>query len=281
MPDHTIRYVKTRHGFEVQYYSSRNWLSTDVYTKETLPEHEQTFREMLERKRLHERLSRNIYSSEYYSTRLGEMLQSYKQGNLTHAEWAKQSYQLHFLKTLYIQALKREHQERQEKAPQPDAERPGSVLNAPADAKDGKSEENLDPQLARLNTPFSHLTADEASFISNTSLALPTFGTVEDAHTPVPQRVRLVSISTNDDGIAETRRSAAPPPTARPKTASAVSQSAVKSKTFLFLDDQRWSLKAMVRRVVGLSDQVPSQTSLPLARPATSAGRASDATKVS
>ncbi|CAF4274877.1 unnamed protein product, partial [Rotaria magnacalcarata] len=63
---------------------------------------------MLDKKRQYERLSRSIYSSEYYTQRWNELLKSYKQGYLTHAEWAQQNYQLFCLKTLYSQAVKRE-----------------------------------------------------------------------------------------------------------------------------------------------------------------------------
>ncbi|UJR26197.1 hypothetical protein I4U23_007540 [Adineta vaga] len=257
IPDRTIRYLNTRHGFEVHYYSSRNWLSTDVYTKETLPEHEQTFRNMLEKKRLQERLSRNIYSSEYYSNRLSELLQSYKQGNLTHAEWAQQNYQLHLLKTLYIQAVKREHQERCETEVVPNVDRPTSTQIPSNESKETKTEQNIEQSFSRLNTPYSNNPIDEASFLSNNSFTLPISSATDDNQTPLPTRNRYLSISTNDD-IKDFHRPSIPQPIVRPKTTSTVSHSAMKSKTLFMFDEQRWSLQAMVKRVVGLADKLPT-----------------------
>ena len=90
-----------RHGFEVQRYVSSNWLTTDIFAKDACQSHEQTFRQMLDKKRQYERLSRSIYSSDYYRKRWNELVQSYKQGYLTHEDWAKQNYQLICLRTLY------------------------------------------------------------------------------------------------------------------------------------------------------------------------------------
>ncbi|CAF0779853.1 unnamed protein product [Adineta ricciae] len=267
VPDRTIRYVNTRHGFEVQYYSSRNWLSTDVYTKDTLPQHEQTFREMLEKKRLQERLSRNIYSSDYYSHRLSDLLHTYKQGNLSHAEWAKQNYQLHFLKTLYIQAVQREQKERSENADNTDIDRPTSTTpTQPSESKDTKTEENIEQQNNQSRTHFSNNLIDEASFISTNSFTLPISSATDGNPTPLPTRTRLVSISTNDD-TKDFHRPTISQPLVRPKTASTVVSSAKKSKALFMFDEQRWSLQAMVKRVVGLADKRPSTSNLTETQP--------------
>ncbi|CAF1149224.1 unnamed protein product [Adineta steineri] len=260
IPPGTTRFVNSRHGFEVQYYASRNWLSTDVYTKETCPEHEKTFRDMLEQKRLFEQYSRNIYSSEYYANRLSELLQSYKQGLLSHAEWAEQSYQIHMLKILYAQALKREQREKINRNTDNDSESQAPTQNPSNESKEIKIEENTEQHLNRLNTPFSHNLTDEGSFLSNNSLGIPVSYATDEANTPLPHRVRVLSMSTNDD--VELQRLAMSHRDVSPKPKRLVQSAAMKSKALSLLDGQRWSLHAMVKRVVGLSDQLPSSAML-------------------
>jgi hypothetical protein len=254
VPDGTIRYVNSRHGFEVQHYSSSNWLSTDVYTKETCQDHEQTFRDMLERKRHYERLSRNIYSSEYYSNRWNELLQSFKQGHLTHEEWAKQNYQLFFLKTLYTQAVKREQREQLEKGGvNSDSQVEPQTQNTSNESKDIKHDENSEHH-------HSHNTVDETSFLSSNSFTFPISNTVDDNHTYVPNKTRLKSISIYDD--AEFPRATLYTPVTPSKMTSVISPFSVKSKALFMVDKKRWSLNAMVKRVVGLADELPTPPKL-------------------
>ncbi|CAM2708268.1 unnamed protein product [Rotaria socialis] len=252
--DGTVRYVNSRHGFEVQRYSSSNWLAVDVYTKDACQSHEKTFREMLDKKRQYERLSRSIYSSEYYTQRWDELLKSYKQGHLTHAEWAQQNYQLFCLKTLYSQAIKREQTHIEAFVGNSRRDRAKSAFK---EWKETKSDDNPQHQ-TRLTTARSHRTTEAASssFLSTTSFPNSSSKTGDQNHTTSSDRSHRLSMSTNTD--SELQRI----PNNQPKNSSqntsnmssSSSSSSSSSTTSYVFDEQRWSLHAMLKRVVGLAE---------------------------
>ena len=243
--DGTIRYVNSRHGFEVQRYSSRNWLSIDVFTKDTCQSHEKTFREMLDKKHQYERLSRSIYSSEYYTKRWHELLQSYKQGYLTHEEWAKQNYQLICLRTLHQQAAKREQRDSELDAQDVRRIRAQSAFN---EWKEAKKEEKSQ-RYNRKNTAHSQRTTEGASLISNNPFSIPMLNTTDENNTTLIDTSLQTSISTGGDGELESIS------IYQPRTAS--KNTSASSKALYMLDEQRWSLQAMLKRIVGLAEPLP------------------------
>ncbi|CAF1000089.1 unnamed protein product [Rotaria sordida] len=242
--DGIIRYVNSRHGFEVQRYSSANWLSTDVYTKDACQAHEKTFREMLDKKRHIERLSRSIYSSDYYSKRWHELLQSYKQGYLTHTQWAQQNYQLFCLRTLYTRAKKREQNDIN--LYNQDLRR-ARATSAFDEWKEIKSEENS-THPSRLTTARSHKTIEGTSGIANNSFSTAISKTTDENHTTLMDTNHRMSISTSGD--SELQRIPIYQPIISSKNISSISSSTAPN----ILDKQRWSLQAMVKRVVGLNE---------------------------
>jgi hypothetical protein len=217
---------------------------------------------MLERKRHYERLSHNIYSSEYYSNRWNELLQSFKQDHLTHAEWAKQNYQLFFLKTLYTQAVKREQREKlEQRGTNPNGQVESQTQNTSNESKDIKHDDNSEHYHNRLNAPpHSHNILDEASFLSNNSFTFPMSNTADDNHTYAPNKTRLKSISIYDD--TEFPRSTLYSSVTPSKMIADISTLSKKSKAFYMVDKKRWSLNAMVKRVVGLADELPTPPKL-------------------
>lgn len=243
--DGTIRYVNSRHGFEVQKYSSRNWLATDVFTKDACQSHEKTFREMLDKKRQYERLARSIYSSEYYTKRWHELLESYEQGYLTHAEWAKQNYQLLCIRTLYSQAKNRE-----QRAIELDAEdvRQRHARNAFHHWKESKDKDYLDSHRSRITTAQSQHHTDGPSFLSN-SFSIPLSTTIDDNNTTIPDTDPRISLSMSLDSDAQATSVHQPVITTKKPSAT--------EKALFLLDEQRWSLQAMLKRVVGLAEPLP------------------------
>jgi len=232
--DGTLRYVNSSFGFEVQRYSSRNWLSIDLLTKDACESEEKTFREMLDKKEQNESLSRSIYTSEYYRQRWEDLLKSYKEGHLTHEEWAKQNYQLNCLKTFYIQACEREQYQMNLFAQNQRQRRAECVFNK---WKEEKIEGNLERHRSHLNTATSHRTTEVISVLSNISSSLPNH---------ITNRVSILSIPEND--LEEL-------PLFRPVNLS--KHVTNLSKASYMLDEQRWSLKAMLKRVVGLAEPLP------------------------
>ncbi len=230
----TIRYVNSRHGFEVQRYSSNNWLSTDVFTKDACQSHEKTFREMLDKKRQYERLARSVYSSEYYNKRWRDSLKSYKQGYLTHTEWAQQNYQLLCVKTLYDQAKKREQRDIDLDAKDVRRARAQSAYHQ---WKETKTEGNSERQHSRTNTARSQRITEGISFLSNTTGDNNT--TLADTSLP---------ISTSISGDSEIQQTSINQPIIVSKNTSAT------EKALYMLDKERWSLQAMLKRVVGLAE---------------------------
>ncbi|CAM4750045.1 unnamed protein product [Rotaria magnacalcarata] len=253
--DGTVRYVNSRHGFEVQRYSSSNWLAVDIYTKDACQSHEKTFREMLDKKRQYERLSRSIYSSEYYTQRWNELLKSYKQGYLTHAEWAQQNYQLFCLKTLYSQAVKRE--QTHIKAFIEDSRR-DRAKSAFKEWKGTKSDDNPQHQ-SRLTTARNQRTKEAASssFLSNTSFSSPSSKTGDQNHTTSSDRSHRLSMSTNTEcelqRIPNNQSKNSSQNTSNMLSSSSSSSSSSSTTSYVF-DEQRWSLQAMLKRVVGLAE---------------------------
>lgn len=249
----TIRYVNSRHGFEVQRYSSTNWLAIDVYTKDACQSHEKTFREMLEKKRQHERLSRSIYSSDYYTKRWNELLKSYKQGHLTHAEWAQQNYQLFCLKTLYHQAVKREQSHIDSDIKQSRRAHANSIFKQWKEAKtEGSSLEQ-----SNLTTSSSQKTTEQASVLSNNSYLSPLSKLIDENRTPLADRSKRMSMSTNTD--SELQRILLDQSKNSFKTSSTISSSSPTSYPY---DEQRWSLQAMLKRVVGLAEPLQPASSV-------------------
>ncbi|CAF2308069.1 unnamed protein product [Rotaria sp. Silwood2] len=242
--DGTIRYVNSRHGFEVQRYSSANWLSTDIYTKDACQAHEKTFRQMLDKKRQIERLSRSIYSSDYYSKRWHELLQSYKQGYLTHAEWAKQNYQLYCLKTLYTQAKRREQKDMDLDKQELLRARAKSAFDEWKETKCEEPSTNRN----RLTTARSHQTLEGTSVNANNSFSTGISKTTDENHTTSVDTNRRISISTSGD--CELQKISIYQPIISSKNTSTISSSIGS----YILDQERWSLQAMLKRVVGLAE---------------------------
>ena len=241
----TVRYMKSRYGLEVHRYASENWLTVDVFTTDACQTHEKNFREMLERKRQDERLSSSMYSSEYYKKRWNELLHSYKQDNLTHTEWAKQNYQLICLETLYFRAKTRE-QRRMDSNVQD--VRHSRAENAYVQWKRTKKEKSKQHQ-NRLNAGQHHQCSTKTTFLqSKNFFPMSTSNTNNDTQITIDDTSYQTSIATYDDN--EIRRTSFYQPTISSKHTSTVS-STTTSYTF---DEQRWSLQAMLKRIVGLGE---------------------------
>ena len=220
--DGTIRYVNTPHGFEVQRYISHNCLSVDVLSKDMCEYQEKSFRELIDKKEQNELSSRSIYTSEYYRNRWNELLQTYRKGNLTHDEWAKQNYQLNCLKTFYRQAFEREQyilNSHEEKLRQ---RRSQAVFNR---WKEGKTEDQIE---------HSRRTTEVISNLSSPSFTLPK---------PPTNRISIAAILNNDfEELAVFRP---------------IDTSKTTLNASYMLNEQRWSLKSMLKRVVGLEKPLP------------------------
>jgi hypothetical protein len=201
---------------------------------------------MLDKKRQYERLSRSIYSSEYYNKRWHELLESYKQGYLTHTEWAKQNYQLLCLRTLYIQAKRREQQDIDLDSQDVRRARSKSAYNQ---WKEAKSEGNSERRHDHTNTSHSQQTTEGISFLSNNSVSILMSNTIDENNTTLADTSLRMSISTSAD--SEIQRTLINQPISSSKTTSAIENG------LYMLDEQRWSLQAMLKRVVGLAEPLP------------------------
>jgi hypothetical protein len=201
---------------------------------------------MLDKKRQYERLSRSIYSSEYYTKRWHELLQSYKQGYLTHAEWAQQNYQLLCLRTLYAQATKREQRDIDSDAQDI---RHVRAKSAYSEWIETKNEENSQHLHNRLNTAHSQRTAEGTSFLSNDLSSIPALSTTDENNTTLVNTSVRMSVSTSDDAELE--------PTSIYQPIILSKNTSASSKALDMLDEQRWSFRAMLKRVVGLAEPLP------------------------
>lgn len=237
--------MNSRHGFEVQKYSSRNWLATDVFTKDACQSHEKTFREMLDKKRQYERLARSIYSSDYYTKRWHELLESYDQGYLTHSEWAQQNYQLLCIRTLYAQA-----KDREQRAIDLDANdvRQRHANDAFHHWKEAKHKEHTDGQHSRMTTTHPRQRTEGLSFLSN-SFSIPLSTTIDENNTTIVDTDPPMSSSMSLDSDAQA--------TSIHQPVIATKKSTATEKALFLLDEQRWSLQAMLKRVVGLAEPLP------------------------
>lgn len=229
--DNSIRYVNTQQGFEVHRYSSDNWLSVDILTKDACEPQERTFREMIEKKEHDEFLSHSIYTPEYYRKRWSDLLQSYKQGTLTHMQWAEQNYQLYCLKSYYTKAMDREKSRIDLKEQN---QRRRRAQNAYKQWKDAKHDDNLYRSRSTLANTYSPSPVECTSALSNYSSS------------PINNGTNHVSISPNMD--QENVKSSA---------TQRITSSKSSTNKFYMLDKDRWSLDAMLKRIVGLSKPLP------------------------
>ena len=201
---------------------------------------------MLEKKNQAERLSHSIYTSAYYRQRWYELLESYRRGELTHEEWAVQNYQLYCLKNFYAHACEREqsHTVKLE-----EGERQKRAHSAFHQWKETKSEENLERQRSRLTTANSQHPTEVNSIFSTNSLSIPTDHS-PDEENKSKHPVNRLSISSIPDPELEEISCYRP--------ASSVSRH--PSMESYIQAQQRWSVRAMLKRVVGLSDPLPSSS---------------------
>lgn len=201
---------------------------------------------MLDKKRQYERLSRSIYSSEYYNKRWNELLQSYKSGYLTHADWAKQNYQLLCLRTLYTQARKREKHDKDLDERDVRRTRAKSAYNQWKESKNSSFSERSH---SRLNTSHSqHMTTEGVSLLSNNSFSIPISNTADEINTTLADTSLRMSVS----GESETQQTSIDQIT----NTSSKNTSTIENALYM-LDEQRWSLEAMLKRVVGLAEPLP------------------------
>lgn len=230
-----VRYVNTEHGFEVQRYSSPNWLAIDLLTKDACESQERTFREMLNKKEQVELSSRSVFTSEYYRQRFEDLLQSYRNGELTHDEWARQNYQLHCLKTFYGQAVEREQQRKSIFQQNQRERRAQCVFN---EWKEGKEEGHQDRRRSYLDTASSHRRTGGNSVFSH----------------PSSSSSSLLNSTDNRPSVSSITETVSGDSTALQSTKSSTKVSEISS---FMLDEQRWSLDAMLKRVVGLAEPLP------------------------
>ena len=195
---------------------------------------------MLDKKRQYERLSRSIYSSEYYSKRWKKLLESYKQGLLTHAEWAEQNYQLICVRTLYNQAKQREIQDMELDAQDVRQVRAQSAYQQ---WKESKAESASESSQQRVTTARRKRLTEEPVCLSTNSFSTPMSITTDEYNTTLTDTNPRMSISTSDSVEHQ--------PIIGSKHATAT------EKALYMLDKQRWSLQAMLKRVVGLAEPLP------------------------
>ena len=249
--DGTIRYVNSRHGFEVQRYSSSNCLFIDVFCKDACQAQEKTFRQMLDKKCQYERLSRSIYSSDYYHKRRQDSLQCRPEGNRAHAEWAQRNYQLLCLRTLHDRASKREERDRRLAAR---TERQTLARTAFNEWKESKDQRAQEDRRTRISSDL-HVCSNQAFTPQpDETSSITTAKAIDEINlkvTDVNDRSSSVLANANDEGRPSSLH--------RPKDAS----------TGLYmLDEERWSLEAMLKRIVGLAQPLPAPPKL-LHRPVT------------
>jgi hypothetical protein len=229
---------------------------------------------MLDKKTQYERLSRSIYSSDYYIKRWNELLESYKHGDLTHSEWAQQNYQLLCLRTLYIQAKKREQRDRDLIAQNVRRDRAKSAYKQ---WKETKTEENSEHQQSHLNIFHSPRTTEGTSFLLNNSSSIPISNILDDNNTTLADTSHQMLTSMCVD--SETQPTSTCQPIIVSKTTSAT------ENALYMLDQQRWSLKAMLKRVVGLAEPLPpppkfiKRKQSPITNASTDSGFESDSLK--
>ena len=200
---------------------------------------------MLDKKRQYERLSRSIYSSDYYRKRWNELVQTYKQGDLTHEEWAKQNYQLLCLRTLYNQAKQREQRDVDLDAQDVRRDRAQSAYQQ---WKESKNATEAKRKRSRINTAYSQRVNEGTSFLSTNSFSTPMSMATDENNLTFETSIQIASLSTLDSDAA---RTSIYQPTIGSKTPSAT------EKALYMLDEQRWSLQAMLKRVVGLAEPLP------------------------
>ncbi|CAF3452183.1 unnamed protein product [Rotaria socialis] len=232
--NNTVRYVNGPHGFEIQRHSSGNWLSVDILSKDACEAKERTFREMVELKENDDLVTHSIYTSEYYRKRWRDSLKSCKQGNLTHLEWAEQNYKINCSKKYYSEASQRERSliELNEQK-----QRRKRAQLAFKEWKQTKNEPNLEHTQGELHIEDSLNSTDITCVTSNPSL--PFNNTNNQTSTPT-------STSTGSEELSHSQ--------------SNTSTKSTKSVLYM-LDEQRWSLQAMLKRIVGLAE--PLQPSPP------------------
>lgn len=190
---------------------------------------------MLDKKEKTEISSRSVFTSEYYRQRFEDLLQSYRNGELTHDQWAQQNYRLHCLKTLYGQALEREQQRTSVFQQSQRQRRAECVFNQWKEVKD---EGHQDRRRSHLDTANSHRMAEVNSVSSNPLSSIP--------H-PTDNRASISSITeTVSEGLP-----------ALPSTKSNKPSTKSFDVSAFMLDEQRWSLDAMLKRVVGLAEPLP------------------------
>lgn len=200
---------------------------------------------MLDKKRQYERLSRSIYSSEYYYKRWKKLLESYKQGLLTHAEWAEQNYQLVCVQTLYNQAKQREKQDIELDAQEMRQTRAQSAYQQ---WKESKAETASESSRQRATTARQKPLTEEPICLSSNSFSTPMSITTDESNTTLNGGNRRMSISTSD---SDGQQIFTHQPIIGSKHVSAT------EKALYMLDEQRWSLQAMLKRVVGLAEPLP------------------------
>ncbi|CAF0888760.1 unnamed protein product [Adineta ricciae] len=237
----STRYVNSRYGFEIRRYSSPNWLSIDLLTKDACQKQEKTFREMLDKQEQNEIVAQNVYSLEYYRQRYKELLQSYQQGPLTREQWAKQNYQLHCIRTLYTQAYQREQYLLGLHAEQLRQNRAQTVFKKWKDVKDQQKHAKFDE---RPKTTSSQRTTESPSVSSNPSFchSTPTANATSSSLTSTAELEQLSIF----------------------RPVSSVKDSL---KTLYMLDKRRSSLQAMLKRIVGLDGPLPPPPKIPYRQP--------------
>lgn len=200
---------------------------------------------MLDKKRQYERLSRSIYSSEYYYKRWKKLLESYKQGLLTHAEWAEQNYQLICVRTLYNQAKQREIHDMELDAQDVRQTRAQSAYQQ---WKESKAENVSESSQQRATTARQKRLTEEPVCLSNNSFSTPMSITTDEYNNTLNDTNPRMSISTSD---SDAQQMFTHQPIIGSKHASTT------EKALYMLDEKRWSLQAMLKRVVGLAEPLP------------------------
>ena len=245
--DGTIRYVQSRHGLEVQHYSSKNWLRVDVFTNDACQAQEKPFREMLEKKQKYEQLSRSIYSTDYYKNRWNEFMKSYQSDPINQLEWAKQNYQALCLRTLYSRASQREQNTRLDYA---ERLRDARAQSAFKQWKKEKAKERLERQRSDLVTSQSERRTDGIFSLTNPSFCIPMTNSVEELATTAADNSYRLSFSTNEDNDL---------PATSVYQPSILGKHGSIEKTELYVSDlERWSIQSMLKRIVGLAQPLPS-----------------------
>ena len=241
----SIRYLQTPHGFELQRYWAKNWLTIDVVSKEACRNDDRSFREMIAKKHRAECLSESIYTSAYYRERWYQLLQSYRQGHLTHEEWAKQNYQLYCLKQYYLDAAEREQLQQDQIN---DIDRRLRAQNAFDRWKEMKNEATIERQRSRLNTAQSQRTINPSSILSTPIPSVqPEYLPPEPNPAAVDSSQKRDSMTNNDmenSFLAQFSNRQRP--------------SLIPPMVNINEQNERWSVSAMLKRIVGLAEPVPS-----------------------